>query len=148
MKNKEKKAKGYVSKTIEAVLNQISPQEQKRTEQRMLLAARIADAIDGKGWSQKEFAARLDKHPSEITKWLSGTHNFTSDTLFDIQEVLGIKLIELAQALSKGQVVEIKIAIAGPPSWHRFLYQDCDNLLVGKSTFFKSRLMTKTEAYA
>jgi len=91
--NNEKGAITYTSKTLRKVLEKVSPKEQKRIEQQMLLAAKIADAIDAKGWSPKEFAERLDKYPSEVAKWLSGTHNFTADTLFDIQEELGIKLI-------------------------------------------------------
>jgi transcriptional regulator with XRE-family HTH domain len=54
----------------------------------MLLAARIDDARKAKGWSQHEFAEQMGKNPSEISKWLSGTHNFTSDTLWDIEEKL------------------------------------------------------------
>ena len=54
--NKEKGARTYTSKTIERVLSKVSPKEQRRTEQRMLLAAKIADAIDAKGWSLNKFA--------------------------------------------------------------------------------------------
>ena len=37
-----------------------------------------------------------DRHiilANEISKWLSGTHNFSSDALFDIEEILGIEVI-------------------------------------------------------
>lgn len=33
--------------------------------------------------------------PSLVSKWLSGTHNFTIDTLTDIQRVLGIRLLDV-----------------------------------------------------
>ena len=59
----------------------------------MLLAARIDDGIKTKCWKKKDFANAMGKTPSEITKWLSGTHNFTSDTLFDIERVLNINLL-------------------------------------------------------
>jgi transcriptional regulator with XRE-family HTH domain len=92
---KEKGAKVYTSKTTKRILGKLTLKERKRTEQKMLLAAKIADAMESKGWSRSEFAGRLNRHPSEVTKWLSGIHNFTGDTLFDIQEELGIKLLEL-----------------------------------------------------
>ena len=59
----------------------------------MALAVRIDDAVKAKGWSKKEFALQMGKKPPEISRWLSGCHNFTTDTLWKIEEVLGIKLI-------------------------------------------------------
>ena len=100
----KQKAEEYSSPIMDEVLNQISPGEQKRTDQRMLLAARIDDAIKAKGWKKKDLALALNKRPSEITKWLSGTHNFTTDTLWDIERVLDIELI-----LLDNQEEEIKI---------------------------------------
>lgn len=66
----------------------------EKTAMRMRLAIKIADAIAQSGLTQKEFAERLNKKPSEISKWLSGTHNFTIDTLYDISRELGITLID------------------------------------------------------
>lgn len=143
----EKKARAYASKTIAEALKKISPKQQKRTEQKMLLAAKIADTLESKGWSQKEFAKRTDRHESEVTKWLSGTHNFTSDTLFDIQEVLGIRIIELEPNLTKGPVLEIKIAIVAPSPWPAFLHEH-EHLLIGQKTSGKSISRKKLEAYA
>lgn len=85
----------YYSPILDELMQEISPEELERTEKRMLLAARMDDAIKAKGWKRKDFAEALGKTPSEITKWLSGTHNFTSDTLFDIERVLNIKLVKL-----------------------------------------------------
>jgi len=36
------------------------------------------------------------KNPSEITRWLSGTHNFTVDTLVDLGRVLERDFINLS----------------------------------------------------
>ena len=66
----------------------------EKTAMRMRLAITIADAIAQSGFTQKEFAERMNKKPSEISKWLSGTHNFTIDTLYDISRELGITLID------------------------------------------------------
>lgn len=45
----------------------------------------ISDRIDAlmrqRGLSKKQFADALGLRPSEITKWLSGQHNFTVATL-------------------------------------------------------------------
>ena len=38
----------------------------------------------------------MGKHsPSLVTKWLSGTHNFTVDTLIELEHVLEIDLFHL-----------------------------------------------------
>lgn len=59
----------------------------------MALAVRIDEAVKAKGWSKKEFAQKMGKKPPEISRWLSGCHNFTTDTLWKIEEVLDIRLI-------------------------------------------------------
>lgn len=74
---------------IEQLLNYISPEESLRIENRMLLAAKIDDALKAKGWKKKDLVKALGKkNQSEVTKWLSGTHNFTSDLLTDLGRVL------------------------------------------------------------
>lgn len=65
----------------------------KKVNRQMALAVRIADAIKDNGWSQKEFADKMGKKPSEISRWLSGCHNFTIDTLWKIEDVLAIRLL-------------------------------------------------------
>ena len=96
-----KKARNYTSKLIDDLLEEVSFEEQEITDKRMLLAAKIDEAIKAKGWNKQDFAKAIDKYPSEISKWLSGTHNFNSDTLFDIERVLGIKLINLSETANE-----------------------------------------------
>ena len=61
------------------------------------LSFSIADKIDKilqrKGMTQKEFAKRMNKTEAEVSRWLSGTHNFTLKTLAKITSVLGEKII-------------------------------------------------------
>lgn len=87
--------KSYNSQVIDDLLREITPEELSRTEKRMLLAVCIDEAIKIKGWKKRDFAKAIGKKPSEISKWLSGTHNFTADTLFDIERILDIHLFKL-----------------------------------------------------
>lgn len=80
---------------IAQFFERVKPQEQHRTDNRMGLAARIDDAMQEKGLSQKQLAERMGKNHSVITKWLSGKHNFTCDTLSDIESELGVALFQL-----------------------------------------------------
>jgi transcriptional regulator with XRE-family HTH domain len=89
------KIKAYHSDAIDSFLKEIDPEVEKRIEFRMQLAAKIDKARIKMNLSKKQFAAKLSKSPSEISKWLSGTHNFTSDTLFEIQQLLKVELINV-----------------------------------------------------
>lgn len=91
MKTKNKQ-EVYNSSLLDELLSEITPEEQEKTNKRMMLAAKIAAAIKAKGWKKSEFAERMGKYPSDVSKWLSGTHNFETDTLFEIEKVLGVDL--------------------------------------------------------
>lgn len=56
----------------------------KRVETRMLVAKMLQDYLALTGISQYALASKMGKNPSEVSKWLSGNHNFTIDTLSDI----------------------------------------------------------------
>lgn len=59
------------------------------------LIVRINEILDEKGWTQKELSERLDKKPSEISKWLNGEHNFTLKSLAKLQAELGEEILEV-----------------------------------------------------
>ena len=94
MKN-SKKARNYKSELITNLFQQISPLEMQQSKEKMLLAARIHDLMIQKGIRRVELAKRLNKRPSEITKWLSGTQNITMDILTMISFELKVSLSDL-----------------------------------------------------
>lgn len=61
------------------------------------LSFRISDRIDTlmheRGLSRKQFADALGRRPSEITKWLSGQHNFTIATIGMLSSFFGQPII-------------------------------------------------------
>jgi len=116
------KAETYNSKIIDELFDSISPEKEEKIRKRMLLAARIDKGIKAKGWKKKDLAEALNKRRSEITRWLSGTHNFNSDTLFDIERVLNIGLVTLndvpkEQVIKFHLVVSEKVESANPMSY-------------------------------
>ncbi|MCO5286195.1 MAG: helix-turn-helix domain-containing protein [Chitinophagaceae bacterium] len=94
MMNK-KTARKYTSPVINQLLGEITPVEKLQTNTKMTLAARLDDLITARGWGKSEFAEKVNKNPSEITKWLSGTQNFTIDTLAEIGVALNMPVSEL-----------------------------------------------------
>jgi transcriptional regulator with XRE-family HTH domain len=92
---KYQKVREYTSPILANLLAKRDPAQTARTEARMMVAAKIYNALEAQSISQKDFALLLNQQPSVITKWLSGTHNFTLDTLVNIQKALKINLLDL-----------------------------------------------------
>ncbi len=81
------------SSRIAAIGARRDPKRTARIQKTMELAAAIEDAMNRKGWSRKKFALELDVQPSQITRWLSGTQGINTDSLFDIEYVLGERFV-------------------------------------------------------
>lgn len=61
------------------------------------IAERISEILKSKGLTQKDFARLLGKRESEISKWLTGRHNFTTQTIARIETALGCKVLTIAK---------------------------------------------------
>jgi ribosome-binding protein aMBF1 (putative translation factor) len=87
--------KPHNSLVLESLIETISKEELEKIENKQRLALKIVKAIEATGLKRYEFAKKINKNNIEINKWLSGTHNFTVETLFFLQNELGIKLLDL-----------------------------------------------------
>lgn len=67
----------------------MSESEKKRRE---VAAEQVKRALKSKGISKKHLAEMMGKSPSEVTRWVSGHHNFTLDVLEDISDTLGVPI--------------------------------------------------------
>jgi predicted XRE-type DNA-binding protein len=70
------------------LLNSIPVETKESISISMEIASQINSILKRKNISQREFAALMGKQESEISKWLSGNHNFTTKTIGKIQAVL------------------------------------------------------------
>ena len=59
------------------------------------IAERIVAILKAKGMSQKELASKMGKRESEVSRWLAGRHNFTTNTLADISLALGEPIVSV-----------------------------------------------------
>jgi transcriptional regulator with XRE-family HTH domain len=57
------------------------------------IVIRINELLSAKGYTQKDLADKMNKKPSEINKWLKGTHNLTLKTLAKLEAELGEPII-------------------------------------------------------
>ena len=57
---------------------------------------RIHEVLSEKNLDQKDLADLLGKKESEISKWMTGTHNFTLKTISRIETTLGQPILKIA----------------------------------------------------
>ena len=71
----------------------IPEEQQVEFELSFGIAERISEILKSKGLTQKDFARLLGKRESEISKWMTGRHNFTTQTIARIETALGDKVL-------------------------------------------------------
>lgn len=93
-----KQGKNYSSSIVEDILSETNKGTKRKIQNKMFIAAKIADAMRIRGWNNNKLMEEMGKNtPSVISKWLSGTHNFTVDTLSELEEILEIRLMDLEE---------------------------------------------------
>lgn len=82
------------NKILDEIRGHISPDVKKQLEISVSLANRVYDILEAKGMSQKDLAKLLGKTETEVSRWLSGTHNLTIATIAKISVALGEDIIK------------------------------------------------------
>lgn len=72
-----------------------SPEIAKLVEKNLAIADKIQELLKDRGLKPTDLARMLEKKPSEISKWLTGTHTFTTKTITKIETVLGEDIIHI-----------------------------------------------------
>lgn len=75
------------------IVDSIPASIHKEVEMEIAVSNRIYELMQEKGLSRAEFARSIGKRPCEITKWLSGQHNFTLSTLAMLSAFFGQPVI-------------------------------------------------------
>jgi ribosome-binding protein aMBF1 (putative translation factor) len=83
----------YSSQLLDSLLSEIDPLEKSKVDVKMGVAARIATAMEEKGCSKRDLQKAMRASRSQVTRWLSGTENFTLDLLVQLEALLEIKLL-------------------------------------------------------
>ena len=80
-------------KTLEEMLGQIPEQVRYEVDLSFQISDRIDELMHQRGLTKKQFADAIGRRPSEITKWLSGQHNFTIATLGMLSAFFGQPIV-------------------------------------------------------
>lgn len=78
---------------MDEIRQTISPDMKIQMELSVAIANRIYSILEQRGMSQKDFAKLMGKTETEVSRWLSGTHNLTISTISKITYVLGEDII-------------------------------------------------------
>ena len=79
--------------SLRELLSDISPEERAEARLSFQISNRLDFLMKEKGLSKKQLADAIGKRPSEITRWLSGEHNFTISTLAMLSSFFGQSII-------------------------------------------------------
>lgn len=80
---------------MDEIRSTISPEMKLQMEMSVAIANRIYDILKARGMSQKDFARLMGKTETEISRWLSGTHNLTLATICKISSALGEDVVKV-----------------------------------------------------
>ena len=83
------------NKIMDEIRSTISPEMKLQMELSVAIANRVYEILEAKGMSQKDFAKLLGKTETEVSRWLSGTHNLTMATICKISAALGEEVIRV-----------------------------------------------------
>lgn len=103
---------------------------------KMRVSAKIADAMSAQNISKVDLAKKMRKSPSEVTKWLSGTHNFTIDSLQEISLALGVDITTEQRPIATYQIEDSS-----------YRMETIDSSLNVKATFVLPKHKTRPQVY-
>lgn len=110
-KKKNLRATKYTSPLIQDLLTSLTDVEKEQSRIRLTIAARIDDYRKAQGLTKRGLAEKLNRQPSEMTKWMSGTHNFTTDTLVEIAVALKVGVKDLMTYYTEEKKVESEVCL-------------------------------------
>ena len=74
---------------------QVPPEIKEEINLSFAISNKIDSLMKERGLSKKQFADQIGKRPSEITRWLSGQHNFTVSTLAMLSTFFGKSILSV-----------------------------------------------------
>lgn len=85
--------KNRVNPIMEMIRQQTPPDVQKQVDLCVAIANRVYDLLEERGMSQRDLAHAMGKTETEVSRWLSGTHNLTIATIAKMATVLDDDII-------------------------------------------------------
>lgn len=101
------------SAVLQRIRERIKPENQVFIDKNFQISKQVVALLEKKGWTQKEFARSMGKQESEVSKWLSGLHNLTLQSLAKMEATLGEEIIttpiEACRKYSRIEYVTLRV---------------------------------------
>ena len=93
------------NRMMDEIRGSISPEMKLQMEMSVAIANRIYEILEAKGMTQKDLAKRLGKTETEVSRWLSGTHNLTLSTICKISAALEEEIVTVPHQVLEPELV-------------------------------------------
>jgi len=91
---------------MDSIRETTPPEVNKQVDLCVAIANRVFELMDERGMKQRDLARALGKTETEVSRWLSGTHNLTIATIAKIATVLGDDIIRPTNTPARYSVPE------------------------------------------
>ena len=85
----------YIDPLFVELLNSVPREKRREAELSYGVASRIHEVLLRKGWTQADLARATGKRATIVSRWMSGTHNFTIQTISEIETALGEDILSI-----------------------------------------------------
>ena len=82
-----------INPIMQSIREATPPEIRRQVDLSVQIANRVYELLEKKNMSQKELAKRLGKTETEVSRWLSGTHNLTLATIAKLSVALDDNII-------------------------------------------------------
>jgi len=86
------------NKLMDEIRKSTSADTNKQVDLCVAIANRVFELLQERNMKQRDFAKALGKTETEVSRWLSGTHNLTLATIAKMATVLGDDIITTTQS--------------------------------------------------
>jgi len=96
----------FINPLFKEMMDKIPAESRRESELSYSIARRINEVLVRKGWTQADLAKAVGRPPAVVSRWMSGTQNFTLKTLASLEIAMGEKIISVSHYYKPSSVVE------------------------------------------
>lgn len=112
---------------IQRMRERISPETKRMVAKNLAIGEQVRLLLVEKGLTQKDLAERMGKSPAEVSKWLSGLHNLTQQSIVKMEEALGAD-ITITPEQAKQRLPDVRmvpVPVYAAPTRKHFSMESC-----------------------
>ena len=96
----------YINPLFKEMVDKIPADSRRESELSYAIARRINEIMLRKGWSQADLSKAVGRPPAVVSRWMSGTQNFTLRTIALLEIALGERILSVNHYYKPSSVVD------------------------------------------